>query len=533
MADLQELQRFADEHGFGLTAPLSHQQVVDFAEAWLPEMRFHWKERFFPVRLDDIFSMVEDEFATLNPVEQNTFRVAKLVREGTVGVARSFVPPVVHVPDGFVVVPGGQTTQAVPVVRILNDGTPARDALGLREVGGDAVVTHGASFERSGKFFGPTTTVLGNGNSSEGDPFLPRASEPDPDPANPTGVRPRVTVMAQLLNLFELFKQELTVAEENAKDDYDYPPDGLRGAFFPEVLRKESTQSVSLSAAEQRAFLFKLIAAHENGEQDPEPPFGWRVDRLTWNAVKRFAFLEYTFFYAYNDFDRYQTAIFENEHEGDDEGCCLVFDRNALSVGATSSDPTSLFKVAPIAAITSVHEEFQDADVLKFVDPPLLDPSNPGQPAREAIDFTVFIAGGSHATYLTGGIHDLVDFQDYWSWVDENAPALIVLAPLLILPITIILAIIEHFVDTEDFTSEEGLHGGPGGPDPGDPSRVSSTVQVMPMSADNHIYMAANEALLRLRAYAGKWGGHDGVADKSPPFTPKTGRYFRKLLDKM
>jgi len=101
------------------------------------------------------------------------------------------------------------------------------------------------------------------------------------------------------------------------------------------------------------------------------------------------------------------------------------------------------------------------------------------------------------------------------------------------LPFAIILAIIEHFVDTEDFTSEDGLHGGPGGPNSGDPARVATNVQVMPMSADNHIYMPGNEPTLRLRAFAGKWGGHDGTVDKSPPFTPKTGRYFRKLLDKI
>ena len=60
---------------------------------------------------------------------------------------------------------------------------------------------------------------------------------------------------------------------------------------------------------------------------------------MAWNAVTRFAFLEYYFFYAYNDFERYQTAIFDNEHEGDDEGCCLVFDRNVLNLAATSGDP--------------------------------------------------------------------------------------------------------------------------------------------------------------------------------------------------
>ena len=51
--------------------------------------------------------------------------------------------------------------------------------------------------------------------------------------------------------------------------------------------------------------------------------------------------------------------------------------------------------------------------------------------------------------------------------------------------------------------------------------------------AGNHIYQPRHADLLALRSYAGKWGGHDGIVDKSPPFAPKTGRYFRKLLDKL
>ena len=53
------------------------------------------------------------------------------------------------------------------------------------------------------------------------------------------------------------------------------------------------------------------------------------------------------------------------------------------------------------------------------------------------------------------------------------------------------------------------------------------------MSRGNHIYQPRHEALLALRAYAGKWGGQDGIVDKSPPFATKTGRYFRKLIDKL
>jgi hypothetical protein len=75
------------------------------------------------------------------------------------------------------------------------------------------------------------------------------------------------------------------------------------------------------------------------------------------------------------------------------------------------------------------------------------------------------------------------------------------------------------------------VHGGPDEVVGEDPLRVASEVLTLPMSADNHIYQPRHEDLLALRAYAGKWGGHDGIVDKSPPFAPKTARYFRKLLD--
>ena len=288
----------------------------------------------------------------------------------------------------------------------------------------------------------------------------------------------------------------------------------------------------SFPAAEQRKFLLEAIAAHEAGQQLPEPPEGWRLDRVAWGAVTRFAFLEYYFFYAYNDFERYQTAIFDNEHEGDDEGCCLVFDRELLGPAGASNDRQAILRVAPFAIITSVHEEYQDADILKFIEPPVPDPADPDRKARDVVDFAVYVAGGSHATYLTSGDHDLVDFQDTWGYVDENASWLYIIWPVP-LAISIILAILEHFIDTEDFTSEEGVHSGPDAVVGEHPGKVAGHVLVLPMSKGNHIYQPRHEALLALRAYAGKWGGQDGIVDKSPPFATKTGRYFRKLVDKL
>ena len=89
MADLQGLRGFADEHDFGLTAPLTNAQVRRLAEYWLPQMRFHWDERFHPVTLDDMFGMVEGTFAALPPEAQESWRVGVRVREGTDAVVRA------------------------------------------------------------------------------------------------------------------------------------------------------------------------------------------------------------------------------------------------------------------------------------------------------------------------------------------------------------------------------------------------------------------------------------------------------------
>lgn len=114
----------------------------------------------------------------------------------------------------------------------------------------------------------------------------------------------------------------------------------------------------------------------------------------------------------------------------------------------------------------------------------------------------------------------------------EHALAAILLAPIVI-PLVIISLIIEHFEDTEDITSEDGIQTGPEEVVGGQPTAVGKRLIVMPMSADNHIYQQANEELLRLRAYAGKWGGHNSLINHSPVFKTKTGRYFRKLISQM
>jgi hypothetical protein len=517
MADLQALQDFAEAHGFGLTHPLRHNQVVRLAENWLPQIFFYETESFHPISLDEVISMVEDRFEQLPDNAQDEWRVSKTVRIGTTntGEVRAFAPPVVHVPDGAVVTEG----QLQAAVRVLNDGSSTRAALEHSDVDDDAVISHGASFRTSNQFFGATETVFNGAVPTAGDPFVPRATRNDG--------RPRITILAAYLNLLEALKYELTV-----EDAAGYPPDGLRGGF--DIAGTLLDPSSPALLPERRQVLLDLIAAHEANE-DAIPPPGWKLDGKAWDAVTRYAFLEYSFFYAYNDFDRVQTTLFENEHEGDDEGCCLVFDRNVINVAAAGNDPDLLLHAVPHSIITSVHEEFQDADDFKFIPTPIPPADDPDRPPRQDLDLSVYVAWGSHATYLTKGDHELVDWGDVAGFLEENPALLLAIAaaPNIALALAIIAVISEHFNDTHDVTSEDGIRTGPEEVVGDDPLGVLKRLIVMPMSARNHIYQPQHVELLRLRAFPGKWGGHDGFIDKSTPFKAKTGRYLRKLMKKL
>lgn len=522
MANIPRLQQFAAENGFGLTSPLTHELVVKLAERWFPDMRFYEAEKFHPISMDENFTMIDDLFGALPTSAQQEWLVSKFVRdtEGT-GVTQIFPePPVVSVPDGVVLQQSGQALVARSVERIISEGASAREGLGDAAVDSNAVVTHGASFRRSDQFFGGIATLAGGAQASAGDPFAPRAKAEDGSP--------RITVMGSLLNLFELLKYELLAAAPEA----DYPPDGLRGAVeiaFSLVNPFVAGQPPPLPFEVLRKFLLKLIEAEETNSEKPQAPPGWRLNRTAWNAVKRFTFLEYDFYYAFNDFNRHEEALFVNEHEGDNEGCCLVFDRSLFNIAP--DDENALLRAVPQFMMTCVHEEFQDADDFRFIDPPLSFP--PELRARDVVPFTVYIAAGSHATYFTSGTHDLVDFQDHIAKVEEHLLAAILFAPVVI-PLLILSLIVEHFTDTEDITSDDGIRTGPEEVVGEHPTAVANRLVVMPMSADNHIYKPEeNEDLLRLRAYAGKWGAHDGIIDHSSTFRAKTGRYFRKLLSQM
>ena len=101
------------------------------------------------------------------------------------------------------------------------------------------------------------------------------------------------------------------------------------------------------------------------------------------------------------------------------------------------------------------------------------------------------------------------------------------LSPATVLALAVLYLIVEHFTDTEDFVSDEGVQTGPEA-DPADPRTVDHQIVAVPMSGDINVYQ--DRDLLTLKAFPGFWGGHDGAIDSSPKYIPKTGRFFRKLL---
>lgn len=496
MTDLRANAARARSLGFNLTGPLPHDTVVQLAELWLPEIRFHELERFHPVDLERLFKVPVDVLRGLPPADRRPFLI--------VVSGADYVPPVVR-KGSTVLLHGGRIDEDLTASP---DGTEAL----LDGVDSGAVYTHGRSLTSSRRFFGASDTVSGNAVPQPGDPRAPVHD---------------IVVRAELRYLLDALRHDLQQGR---------PDDPLWGRFGVAGLILSGPHNTTL---ERLDMLRQLVAAYEAGDQAGlaaafqrfENRLDLTFNRRAWDAVRYYAFLEFYFMYAYNDYHSYGTPPFVNEHEGDVEGCCVVFDRRHLDQVAAGNP---IGEVVGHTVITSVHEEFNDNDELRRL---------PVERNRARDDLVVWVAPGSHATYLSAGAHDVVDWEDILTdWPLETSGWLFVLAVLLypaLFPLLLMAGLAEHFADAEDQTTDNGVR--VGSSDPVGATTLAHELVVTPLShidSGVNLYQAAFDppenglepGELARRAYPGKWGAHDGLVDHSAPWENKTERYFRAFL---
>jgi hypothetical protein len=494
MPDPAVLTALASQFGIDFTGPIGHQKVIDLARAWLPDLNFHEVEMFHTIDLEELYTVPAIEFAGFDPATQAQFAISV-----------------------------GGVLAAAPVIRVgdtlRGSGATADDSLLQADVDGSAVYSHGGSVRAGDKFFGSAAT---------------RDGTPNPDAANPRLPRVPLRMRTEFRMLLETLKQTLVLSEAQIAA----PVDAIWGDFDVTDLLLHRVDNFGADAGPaskdvRHQFARDLIAAFEAGDlvgveqrlQSPPPDgqFQTKANPTVWLALSMCGFMEYYFVYAYNDFSRYG-GVFTNEHEGDNEGCCLVFERLALQdLQAQNGNPAA---VAPLGLITSVHNESNRADELRALD------ADPGD-ARDGLE--VFIARGSHATYLTAGTHDFFDISDAAREDDLVAFGLIVLT--IINPLLLIgLLLYEHFNGDPDETSSNGVTGQHEVDPVSDPAtHLPVDLVVTPLSrfgSDDCIYDPARTppAALALRAFRGRLGAHDGRKDKSPHWENKTRRYFKHLI---
>jgi len=467
--DVQELRQLASDEGLNLTGDLSHAQADALAAKWAPEVRFHPRELFHSQTLRAYLDATES--APWGPDEW-----LPVLENGGVVLNE---PPRIYCKAGSYEDCGSDFEssdigveseyRALQWERLVDYIPPDPKQLPQK-----VIIDPSYSIAKD-KF--------GSAQQSPSGAQLPR------DPAG-------VGVTSGLRFLLE--GVELSLKAQRAGLD-----DALLGDFGFDVL--------------YRAMLLELIDAHKRGDAAREAQLLDKLiseDVLTktmWEAITEYAFLEYYFTYPYNDLQRYAGLAAPYDHEGDVESCCLAFRRSDLTVAGHQT-------AEPVYAISTRHGASAGLDQIRMLDPNDLDP--PNQPV------VVWVAGGSHATVLTGA----GDYSTHAVWngfsnaMGKGGGAVCAaLGPLCVLG-ALLAAILDHFISPDDEARDDGVHSHPALGGSAAPDESGLTVANVPLSAGANLYQEpaslppGTDVTLGERAFPGQWGGKASFADKPRRF---------------
>ena len=221
----------------------------------------------------------------------------------------------------------------------------------------------------------------------------------------------------------------------------------------------------------QELYYLLMLCEGKASENENDIPYalGWLetediMKQKQWDVVRDYALISYYLIYPFNDFC-YHGGI--NVHEGDIEGLGVFV--TLKEIDKYRNDEVSVDDMSAEGVTTIGHGASDGVDTFAYwknrVDARTVRIGNP-----ENKTFDVFIARGSHATYLTDGPHDLSKWPELAETIEPVAiPAaaailcgfLPFLCPPIITGLSSLPAITEKVNEMlEDHCSEEGLSAG-------------------------------------------------------------------------
>ena len=479
MSRLARLREFAERTPFDLTSPLTHREVVALARRWQPFLWFVGEERFHPIAIS--------RFLGLDRVQP-----APLLIEGQK--------------------PSGEAAYRPP---------PAIFARGRVFATGDSLE---ARFQAPGLGRASEVTNLGGrGVEAATDLFgAPAAQDGRRKPRYPVVVHAEFRMLRECLRTYVAAQLDPQFPRER-----EQLLDPLLGDWWVGDHSHSWQLLEALLAAEDEATERGILADLDDAA----------MDQSRWEIIRDWGFMEYYFIYAYNDLATHDWGFAADyDHEGDVESCALVFERAAIAairgLGAEADRLHYIEHVLqPEFACTTGHNPSNRVDMVRDL--------RGIEHARRREEINVWVAGGSHASYLIdiGSRNTSANVPDYdelapelvkWGWMSPATPV-----------VALILFLIDHFWP-DDKTSSDGVlvyrDREPAPEQPGDgATTVRGKVETTPLSRDVRIYSDPFpapddiQAPLAVRAFPGNWGSGDGA----PHWYAKTSRHLDNLANRL
>lgn len=522
MTNIPKMREFAANNRLSLTGDLNHIEVEELGKNNFPkEIRFHEKELFHSLSLADHLKHSRDQGPPIQNLGLNMpLIVCKRGFRGIITSSTVFAPVV---PESY-----DEDGDLIYAVRPLTDNekpgfcpTFSEDEISINSRFTN--IPDGPEIPFMNANFGSQRYVAG----PETDFQIPRFP---------------ISITAEFRMLLETLKHNLLAHLEPG-----YPRETNLEPGYPIETNIDFTSPLHDALIGNFIFgeteedyrnLLALIQAYENNNHGREDELLRTLKGIIspkqWELIKKTGFLEFYPIHSYNDFDRYQKYWrVGNDHEGDVEGFCLVFDRADLTPPENADDQERLNfinQAKPLFVITNAHTVTEDMDEIRKL-----------ETDEDYNKLYVWISGGSHAAHLKEG-----SFKVHTIWSRVEGSVLVGIASTFTFHILLLLLLlIDHLTGAEDEASSKGIHASASHNGGRDGQDDLIAIHTTPLSRDHNIYQdgipGPDDPAMTLeeRAFPGQWGRSEAsdfldnpfeVGNKSPSFGGKTKRFFHKLM---